>query len=45
MFDFWKKMFKCKILVFELVSVLSWTYFQMFFKKMGKCILIAKAKD
>ena len=34
MFEFWKKMFKCKILTFKLISVLSGTHFQMFLKEM-----------
>lgn len=45
MFDFWKKMFKCKILIFELVPVLSWAYFKMLFKKVRESILITEAKD
>lgn len=45
MFEFWKKMFKCKILVFKLMSVLSGAYFKMLFEKVGKCVLITKAKN
>lgn len=45
MFEFWKKMFKCKILVFELMPVLSWAYFKMLFEKVGKRILITKTQN
>lgn len=45
MLDFWKKMFKCKILVFELMSILCGTHFQMLFEKVRKRVLVAETKD
>ena len=45
MLETWKKMFKCKILLYKLRAVLIRTNLHMLFEKMRKRVLVAKAKN